>query len=279
MDVRGKRIVVAGTGPLLLAVATYLDEAGADVLRIYDQAPPCAMAATAREMWRFPGKALQGFGFLWTAQSLRPGWWISRAIGRDRVEAIEATDGSQSVRLECDLLAIGYGLVPNLELPRLAGCRIENGFVAVDDAQLTSVPNVFCVGEPTGIGGLDKAVVEGTIAGFAATGRPAESARLASEREKAMRFMGLLDRTFALRPEVLDLAVAETLVCRCEDVPFAVLQNCSSFREARLHTRLGMGPCQGRICGAACERLFGWEAPSVRPPIVPVSVQDLVESS
>lgn len=277
-QVRNKRVVLGGTGPLLLAVAKYLEDAGADVLRIYEQTSPSSLASMAAQMWRFPKKAYQGLGFLHTSQGLRAGSWIKRALGDGRLSAIEATDGAQTTRIECDLLAVGYGLVPNLELPRLAGCRIENGFVEVDDLQRTSTEHIYCAGEPTGIGGLEKAIAEGAIAGLAAAGRVTEAAKLEPEKRRALAFMGLLDRTYALRPEVLAMADAETTICRCEDVSLASLKDCSSFREAKLHTRLGMGPCQGRLCGAACQAMFGWEPPSVRPPIVPVRVADLIEN-
>ena len=48
-----------------------------------------------------------------------------------------------------------------------------------------------------------------------------------------------------------------------------------AIREAKLHTRCGMGPCQGRICGAAGEFLLGWTTPTPRPPLFPVEVATL----
>jgi hypothetical protein len=71
------------------------------------------------------------------------------------------------------------------------------------------------------------------------------------------------------------LAAPETVVCRCEDVTYAALQDRASWREAKLHTRCGMGPCQGRVCGGAAEFLFGWENAAARPPIYPASVSTL----
>jgi hypothetical protein len=165
--------------------------------------------------------------------------------------------------------------VPNLELPRLLGCRIVAGCVAVDRLQQSSVPGVSCVGELTGIGGLEKALVEGQIAGWAATGHEAEALRLAPQRQRLQQFAARLDRAFALRPELRRLANAETMVCRCEDVPFSALEGCANWRQAKLHTRCGMGACQGRICGAAAEFLFGWENVSARPPIFPAAVSTL----
>jgi hypothetical protein len=79
-----------------------------------------------------------------------------------------------------------------------------------------------------------------------------------------------------LRQELRDLPRAGTIVCRCEDVTLERLQTCSNWREAKLHTRCGMGPCQGRICGGAVEYLLGWQTESVRPPVFPARVRSLL---
>jgi hypothetical protein len=137
------------------------------------------------------------------------------------------------------------------------------------------VPNVFAAGEATGIGGLELSLVEGEIAGLAAAGKRDEAKKLFAVREKQQRFARILNETFALRPELRDQVKSETLVCRCEDVGFGRLKAFDSWRAAKLQTRCGMGPCQGRVCGPAVEFLFGWKAESVRPPIFPVRVESL----
>jgi hypothetical protein len=83
-----------------------------------------------------------------------------------------------------------------------------------------------------------------------------------------------MEQAFSLREELRQLPDAGSLVCRCEDVPFRKLQGHESWRSAKLQTRCGMGPCQGRICGPAVEFLFGWQFGSVRPPIFPTSFSD-----
>jgi hypothetical protein len=57
------------------------------------------------------------------------------------------------------------------------------------------------------------------------------------------------------------------------------LEPFGSFRAAKLHTRCGMGPCQGRICGTAVRYLFGWNAGTVRPPVLPASFAALAAVS
>ena len=122
-------------------------------------------------------------------------------------------------------------------------------------------------------------LIEGQIAGYAAAGNAAKARTLFSERAAARKFTGLLARTFALRDELRTLATPETLVCRCEDVSHARLAKYSDWRSAKLQTRCGMGACQGRVCGAAVEFIFGWRAESVRPPIFPARVESLTASA
>jgi hypothetical protein len=53
------------------------------------------------------------------------------------------------------------------------------------------------------------------------------------------------------------------------------LQAHDSWRSAKLHTRCGMGACQGRICGAASQILFGWEKDAGRLPFSNASIASL----
>ena len=78
----------------------------------------------------------------------------------------------------------------------------------VNDFQQTTVEGVLCAGEPTGIGGVDLALIEGQIAGLAATGRTSEARALFYRREKFRRFARLLDETFCLRSELRTLPSA-----------------------------------------------------------------------
>jgi NADPH-dependent 2,4-dienoyl-CoA reductase/sulfur reductase-like enzyme len=277
LDPRDKRVVVSGSGPLLLAVAAGLTGRGARIAGIYEQARLSQLMWFGLTLLGQPGKLAEGARYrLKTLGSpYRTDSWVVRAEGRGRVESVTLTDGRNRWNVACDWLACGFHLVPNLEVPRLLGCRVDRGYVAVDALQQTSVPGVACVGELTGIGGLEKALIEGQIAGWAAVGREAEARALTPRSRKLQRFALRLDRTFALRPELRALAQSETVVCRCEDVTYAALKGCTNWREAKLHTRCGMGACQGRVCGAAADFLFGWEISGTRPPVFPAMVSTL----
>jgi len=181
----------------------------------------------------------------------------------------------KSETISCDYLACGFHLVPNTELAAFLGCEIDQGFVRVDDFQRTTVSGVFCAGEPTGIGGFELAVHEGQIAGLAAAGRTDEARRFFSAREKQKKFARALETAFSLRPELRGIVSPATLVCRCEDVSYSKLRSCANWRAAKLQTRCGMGPCQGRVCGPATQFLFNWNPDSVRPPIFPARVESM----
>ena len=72
---------------------------------------------------------------------------------------------------------------------------------------------------------------------------------------------------FAMCTEVRQLATAKTILCRCEDVRRGDIDPAWSQRQAKLWTRVGMGECQGAVCGPACAALFGWGANAARPPL------------
>src|SRR5947209_13255818 len=277
LPIRDKRVIVAGTGPLLLAVAAYLRSHGAEIPIICEQASWSRLvrfgltlltdrqkAAQARQLKR----DLSGVPFAANA-------WPLAAHGQTRVESVTIVRHGKSEEIACDYLACGFHLVPNTELAALLGCQLRSAFVHVDHLQRTSLPNVFCAGEPTSIGGLELSLIEGEIAGLAAADRLQEAQQLFAQREKWRHFARRLARTFSLRNELRGLASPDTIVCRCEDVPHSRLQDHSGWRAAKLHTRCGMGPCQGRICGPATEFLFRWNPDSVRPPVFPVRVSSL----
>ena len=92
------------------------------------------------------------------------------------------------------------------------------------------------------------------------------------------RFAARLAKAFTLRSELKTLPTDATIVCRCEDVTFGRLRSHPSWRAAKLHTRCGMGPCQGRVCGAATSFLLGWNADSVRPPMFPALISSLTST-
>jgi NADPH-dependent 2,4-dienoyl-CoA reductase/sulfur reductase-like enzyme len=284
--VAGLRVVVAGSGPLLLAVAAALRGAGARLVAVVEQAPAARVAAFGLALAAHPVRLVDGLSYAARLRGvpLRFGAWVARASGSGRLERVAAADGRREWSWDCDVLACGFGLVPNLELARLLGCDARDDCVLTDEAQATSVPRVFAAGELCGIGGAGQALATGAVAGLAAAGvRP--SAALLRRRGRERAFAARLARAYALRAELKALARPDTIVCRCEDVTLAQVEAAvapergtaaaASSRCAKLHSRAGMGACQGRVCGAALRFLFGWTADTVRPPLWPVPLAAL----
>ncbi len=281
MPIADRNILIVGTGPLLLAVAEYVHTHGGRVVGIAEQAPAAAMRRFAAGLWRHPSKLAQGLK-LKAALTGVPHWnntWPVEACGDSAVRRVRLTDGSRSWWVRCDMLACGFGLVPNLQLPALLGCRTHEHrgqrVVAVDEHQQSSVANIFCAGEPAGIGGVDVALVEGLIAGYCAVNNRSAAVSHFARRDSERGFAARLHAAFQLRPELRVLADESTIVCRCEDVTMRAIAGCDSWRDAKLQTRCGMGPCQGRICGPAIEHMLGWPAHDIRPPLQPVTIGTL----
>lgn len=275
LPVAGERIVIAGSGPLLLASAATARDNGARVLNILEQAPWSAVAGFAAQLPRWPHKLLQSFGLF------HPGYRASshvvEALGDGRLEGVRLNIGGQLREIACERLACGFGLVPNLQLGQALGCRIEQGAIAVDAWQATSLAGVYAAGESTGFGGSEKALVEGAIAGHAAVGERDAAQRLWPQRQRWHDFARALNSAFALGDAVKRLARPDTLICRCEDVPLSAVVDHQGWSQAKLASRCGMGACQGRVCGAAAQALFGWQPPAPRPPFSPARIDTLLQ--
>ena len=278
LPVEGERIVIAGSGPLLLATASTARAAGAKVVRVAEQATFAAVAGFAASLVRWPGKALQAVT-LADAQ-YRTGSQIVSAQGGTQVESVRLRRGDREVELECERVACGFGLTPNTHLGRMLGCALATEgagaqALAVDASQRTSLPDIYAAGECTGFGGSERALAQGSIAGHAAVGNERAAKRHARERARWDAFAVQLHRSFALAPGLRQMPRPDTLVCRCEDVPLSALAGCSGWSDAKLHRRCGMGACQGRVCGDAAQFLFGWTPPVPRPPLSPARIATL----
>jgi len=276
--IRGQRVVLAGSGPLLLAAADTARAAGAQVLQIIEQAP--------RSAWLGFGLRLgsqhwgQAVGLAWRLRGtpLKTGCWVTQALGERKLEAVQISDGKSSWSLDCEALGLGFGLMPNTELAALLGCEIQGGAIQVDASQQSSRPGIYAAGECSGVGGVDKALLQGQLAARQMLGQGGRGNTRALRL--ARQHAGLLAQQFALRPELFKLAEARTLICRCEDVSLGELKPFTDWRSAKLQTRCGMGACQGRVCGPIAQDLLGWSAQAAergrRVPLQPTSIASLL---
>ncbi|MEU2293377.1 NAD(P)/FAD-dependent oxidoreductase [Streptomyces bacillaris] len=313
----GRRIVVAGSGPLLLAVAVSLAEAGAEIPVLAEAGSYAAYATRPGTLARNPAKAVEGIRLagelLRYRIPVRTRSAVVRAHGTDRVEAVTlaALDrewrpvAGTEVRMGCDALAVGHGLVPQLELAVTLGCTLRAApdgtpAVTVDDQQRTDIAGLWAAGEPTGIGGVELALEEGRVAALSMTA----SLHQRGQGHQLGRGWGRATTTTARQRRFADLMAGvhrpgahwthwltdETEVCRCEEVTVHELRQAYELgardaRSAKLLTRAGMGWCQGRMCETAVTCLAAGGdgsaplAPARRPLSCPVSLRDLAESA
>ncbi|WP_338673545.1 NAD(P)/FAD-dependent oxidoreductase [Streptomyces sp. SCSIO 30461] len=284
----GRRVVVAGSGPLLLAVAGSLTAAGAKVPVVAEASCYAAYARRWPTLLRVPGKlaeaAVHASALLRRGVRVLNRHAVIAAHGAERVEAVtlarldrgwRPVPGSDR-RVRCDAVAVGHGLVPQLELAMELGCATRptpDGGVAlrVDGGQRTSVAGVWAAGETGGIGGVELALVEGELAGRSIAsdlhgtpdGPRRDIARAAVRRARLRAFADLMAAAHRPGPGWTGWLTDATAVCRCEEVPVGLIKEAvgglgaHDTRTVKLLTRAGMGWCQGRMCGPAVACLTG----------------------
>jgi NADPH-dependent 2,4-dienoyl-CoA reductase/sulfur reductase-like enzyme len=314
----GGRALVAGTGPFLLVVAEQLHRAGVEVAGVVEMARAGEALRALPGLLACPGLLWEGLGLLRRIRRVGIPVWrghmVVEALGSDEVRAAVVApcdreghpDRSLARTVEVDTLCVGYGFVPRTQLAQLAGCRLrfvdaQGGWVPeVGEDFQTSVPGVWVAGDGGGVAGALAAELEGALAGLAAAHRlgaldektfAGRRGPLARRLARLRRARAALDRLFCLRPGLVGLTRADTVVCRCEELTLAEVEEGiaaggTELRTLKVMTRLGMGPCQGRMCWPAIVRLVAARTGklieavgplSVRPPIRPVSLGDLAE--
>lgn len=279
--VAGQRVLVAGTGPFLLPVAAGLASAGATVVGVHEASGTSGWVRHPGAVARNVTKLAEGVGYAATLARHRVPYRLRSTVleahGDDQVREVTTArlDSSGMIRpgseerVPVDVLAVGWGFTPQLELPLALGCATRTDtdgslVVVVDDVQRTSVEGVFVAGEACGVGGAALAGVEGRIAGAAAARSlghgAAATARDRRQRTALRSFARAMHRTYPVPEAWLDRVTDDVLVCRCEEVSVGRLRHvvlelgAGDPRSAKLMARVGMGWCQGRVCGypASC---------------------------
>jgi NADPH-dependent 2,4-dienoyl-CoA reductase/sulfur reductase-like enzyme len=281
LPVAGQRVVIAGSGPLLFAVAATARKAGARVLMVAEHASLARVTTFASKLPLWPFKLLQAVQL--RDASYRTSSTVLSVQGQGRVQSATLQQGKQTVTLDCDRVAVGYGLVPNTGLAEALGCGVHSAdggnAITVDAQQCSSVHGIYAAGECTGIGGCERALAQGSIAGFAAIGDAHQARSFEKDRAYWSAFAAHASTCFALDDGLKNLPQADTLVCRCEDVSHAALQAHGNWTEAKIHTRCGMGACQGKVCGVAAQFLYGWQMPVARLPFATARIGTLAAAS
>ncbi len=277
----GRRTLVAGCGPLLLAVAAGLLKAGGEVAAIVDLSSPGDWASRLPSLSVRPDLLARGAG--WLAKVTRAGVPILSRHALLRVESDEEglraivgpvdaerrpIDGPEQ-SFDVDAVAVGHGLTPSTDVTRLLRAEhlfepARGGWFARRDRDgRTGVAGLSIAGDGGGIAGAAAAALDGRLAGLAlardlgalsSEAHEAAAAPLRRRSARAHRFGEAMGAMMALRPGQVAAIPQDTVVCRCEDVTraeieAAMAQGATTANQLKAWTRCGMGPCQGRICG------------------------------
>lgn len=169
----GKRLVLVGAGYIGLEVAAVANKLGTQVTvlemmdRVMARVVAPAVSAFYDQVHRAAGVDIR----------LQTG--VVAFEGDGRVTAVVTDKGD---RVAADMVIVGIGVVPNVELAKDAGLAVDNGIV-VDDCCRTSDPDIFAAGDVTNhpsalmgrnirLESVQNAVSQGRAAALAMLGKP-----------------------------------------------------------------------------------------------------------
>ena len=141
-----EKVVIVGGGPIGVEFATFWSAYGVDVtiVEMMDHLLPLEDEDISVQLERAFKK--RGTKFLLGAKDTK----ATAANGR---ATVTCTAAGKEQQLDADKVLIGIGFeanVASLGLDKI-GVQVENGYVKVDDTLRTSVPNVYAIGDVTGI--------------------------------------------------------------------------------------------------------------------------------
>lgn len=304
------RVIIAGSGPLLLLEADLLVKKGVRIEAILETTPALP---SPKAIVHAPA-ALRRADFLWKGVSMLrsvkkagiphyKGVTHILARGMDRVKAVEAVCNGKELYLETDLLLLHFGVIPNTHLFRQIGCAMEwhsrqrYWHPQCDTWGRTSCDRIFAAGDGSAVGGALAAAYKGELAALeVARGSgiiPAyERDMLARPIREALAHdrwpRPFVDAVYAPRPEHFTFD-GDTVICRCEnirvkDIRQVIKEGVRELNEVKIITRSGMGPCQGRMCGPALAEVMAMELDispdqagrlNIRPPVKPLPLEEV----
>jgi len=295
----GRKIVLAGSGPLLTLVATQLRAAGAGVAAVLDTSALATQArggvgmALARPVVTARGLAMRA----------RLGRLYHAGVRLDRItdDAVHWRDARGAARVtECDAVALGWHLRAETQLADLAGARFQWSetwaqWLPVADKMGRAGPGLYLAGDGLRILGADGAEVMGALAanaclndaGIATPDTPALLRRAA----RLHRFAAAMARAFPWPAGQLDALPDAAILCRCEGITVGQMREATQLGGAEANRvkslgRIGMGRCQGRYCQLAAADLIARHAGTApqsvgrlrgQPPVRPLPIAALLE--
>ena len=303
-------VVIAGSGPLLFLVAWQYLQVGVEIAAVVETTPRGAYVRALPHLPRALGAIeylIKGLRYIRELKRagvrMIAGARNMAAEGGERAEALSFDHGSGRRRIDCGLLLLHQGVVPNVQITRALGCVHD-----WDELQLcwrphtdawgnTEIDGIAVAGDGAGIAGAVATEHRGRLAALEAAHRlgklseserdsQAKQARAGIAREQRVRpFLDTLYRP----PEEIRRPADDTIVCRCEEVTAGDIRRmvglgCLGPNQTKSYGRCGMGPCQGRLCGLTVSEIIAGERGvpvaevgyyRIRPPIKPIVLGEL----
>jgi 3-phenylpropionate/trans-cinnamate dioxygenase ferredoxin reductase subunit len=135
--IKGGRVIVIGGGFIGLEAAASARKRGCEVT-VLEAADRLMGRAVAHEIGNYFADYHRKQGV-----DLRLGASVSKIEGEGKVERVVLGTGET---IDCALVIIGVGILPNVEIAQEAGLKVENGIV-VDEFGVTSDPDIYCAGD------------------------------------------------------------------------------------------------------------------------------------
>ena len=169
---KGGNAVIIGGGWIGLECASTLKKLGCNPIVIEASERLCMRAVTPEI-----SKWMQGYHET-NGVDVRLNTCVEKLRGGGSVSRVSLSDGSE---LDCSLVIVGIGVLPNVELAKEAGLLVDNGIVVNDRCQ-TSDPDIFSAGDVTNhpnsllgrrirLESWDNAMKQGIHAGMAMLGK------------------------------------------------------------------------------------------------------------
>ena len=269
----GERVAFCGSGPLLYLVAYQYAKAGAKVVAVLDSAPFSAQCRALPALLGQPATLAKGMYYR--------AWLTAHGIAVHQGATLKHIDGEQRVTairwgehtVACDAVAFAHALRSETQLADLLGCEfswnsLNRAWLPQRDvAGRSSIAGVYLAGDGAGIMGADAAHMAGERAALAVLedSRIAIDQRRAAELERQLasieRFRHGLETAFPFPQQWAAQAPDALIVCRCEevsagDVRAVVDEGHWEINRVKAHCRVGMGRCQGRMCGLAAAEII-----------------------
>ncbi len=304
------RVVLVGSGPLLLLEASLLAKKGVDLVAVLETTqvlPPPSALPKGMQALLSPGLLFKGLNVLRKIKKSGVPHYRGvtgiRANGTDGLESVEALHRASRLNLAADTLLVHFGVIPNTQMVRQIGCAMEWDTIGrfwqpkCDGWGRTNFEQIFTAGDGAGVSGALAATFKGELAALE-IGRSLgilsapDRNRFAAPVKKAMKQDGFarpfIDHLFAPRFDG-SWFDDDTVICRCENITVGeirrvVAEGVTDVNEVKIITRCGMGPCQGRMCGPALAEVVGHAlsvSPEktgllrIRPPLKPVPLEEI----